>query len=199
MFTGIVETTGEITFKENSDACVELIIKPHLAFDDIAIGDSIAVNGVCLTVTKLTELQFSVTAVPETLAKTNIGLLKLGSLVNLERSMKLNSRIGGHYVQGHIDFSATILSVESDGGKAIIVTMNYLKEYGCYLVNKGYITLDGMSITLIEVDDDKFSVTFIPHTQDITIVSQYRVGTQVNVEVDIMGKYVEKILKARLA
>lgn len=194
MFGGIVEGTGVVVANLTKGECIELVIQPNHVFDDVAIGDSVSVNGVCLTLTSIRDQHFSVDVVPETLKKTNLSSLMMGDIVNLERSLKLQSRIGGHYVQGHVDFTAEILSVTQDGDDALLVEISYPKNFGNYLVNKGYVTLDGMSITLIEVKERSFTVTFIPHTQQVTIVKRYQPGTKVNVEVDILGKYVEKML-----
>lgn len=194
MFGGIVESTGLVVSKINKGNCLELTIQPGEQFDDVAIGDSVSVNGVCLTLTRISHDLFSVDVVPETLLKTNLGYLSAGAPVNLERSLQLHSRIGGHYVQGHVDFTATIRSIQPDGEKALIAELVYSPAFGNYLVNKGYVTLDGMSITIIEVKEDFFTVTFIPHTQAVTIVKHYQAGTRVNVEVDILGKYVEKMM-----
>ena len=195
MFGGIVEAAGTVISSHASGDCLALVIEPSIIFDDIAMGDSVSVNGVCLTLTNIIDQHFSVDVVPETLQKTNLNDLRAGDLVNLERSLKLQSRIGGHYVQGHVDFTAEILSIQQDGDQALIANISYPANFGHYLVNKGYVTLDGMSITIIEVAADWFSVTFIPHTQYVTNVKKYQQGTKINVEVDILGKYVEKILK----
>lgn len=193
MFTGIVETIGiiqDITFLTNN---IQFVISPKIPFHDVIIGDSIAVNGACLTVTQLTDNTFFVTAVPETLRVTNLNQLTQNSIVNLERSLKLNARLGGHYVQGHVDGTAEIIDLNIDDS-AWSVTFNFSPALAKYIVNKGYITIDGMSITIIDVTSDTFTVTFIPHTQQATIVHQYRLGSKVNIEVDIISKYVEKLL-----
>ena len=193
MFTGIVETIGiiqDITILTN---CIQFVISPQITFSDILVGDSIAVNGVCLTVTELTESSFFVTAVPETLRITNLNQLTKNNIVNLERSLTLSTRLGGHYVQGHVDSTAEIINLKADDS-AWLVTFNLPSTLTKYIVNKGYITIDGMSITVIDVTSDTFTVTFIPHTQQATIVHQYRLGSKVNIEVDIISKYVEKLL-----
>lgn len=197
MFSGIVETIGTISYLQLLRDCLLLTITPHIPFDDIKIGDSIAVNGTCLTVTHLDHHGFSVTVVPETLALTNLAQLKVGNIVNLERSLKVNSRMGGHYVQGHIDGMGKILNLTKISGQdAWLAKISLPEKLTQYVVNKGYITLDGMSITVIEAQSDWFTVTFIPHTQKITITEQYQVGSAINIEVDILGKYVEKLLRA---
>jgi riboflavin synthase len=193
MFGGIVETIGVITAEKFENGCKHFSIRPELIFDDLKLGDSVSVNGVCLTVTRLHDNSFDCSAVPETLALTNLGQLTKGSSVNLERSLKIDSRIGGHYVQGHVDGRGEIVKIEACGA-ASLVTIKVPLTLTKYIVKKGYITLDGMSITVVQVEEEQFSVTFIPHTQAVTIVKHYGIGTQLNVEVDILGKYAEKLL-----
>jgi len=197
MFSGIVETTGTIRMMQQTSESAVFHIESHTPFNDLHIGDSVAVNGVCLTITELLPMAFSVTAVPETLRLTNLGQLKEKSLVNLERSLLVGGRNGGHNVQGHVDGVATIAAIEADGKDAWLVTFRLAEDISKYVVNKGYITIDGMSITVIEAIDEFFTVTFIPHTREVTIANTYQLGTQVNIEVDILGKYIEKFLAAR--
>jgi len=196
MFTGIVETTGYITAIEMLNGCKNLSISPVMPFDDLTIGDSIAINGICLTVTHFTATSFYVTVVPETLRLTNLNDLTLNQTVNLERSLKLGSRMGGHSVQGHVDGIGEILEINRDNSDALLVKISLPEKLAKYVVNKGYITLDGMSITVIESTPHWFTVTFIPHTQDVTITKEYKVGSKINLEVDIIGKYIEKIVGA---
>jgi riboflavin synthase len=199
VFSGIVETIGIITDASFLKDCAQFIISPQTPFLDLAIGDSVSVNGVCLTVTHFTEHSFSVTAVPETLRLTNLGFLTKECIVNLERSLKLNARLGGHYVQGHVDGVGEIIELTTDGMSAGLVRMSLPIDLAKYVVKKGYITIDGMSITVVDVGEDWFTVTFIPHTQHATIVNQYRLGSKVNLEVDIISKYVEKLLGVKMA
>jgi riboflavin synthase len=194
MFGGIVETVGIVSFIKISPSHIDISITPQIEFSDINIGDSIAVNGVCLTVVTFVNNTFTATIVPETMRLTNLGNLEVGSKVNLERALPANGRVSGHYVQGHIDGCAEIIELQYDGSKALIVTFAIPPHLAKYLVNKGYITIDGMSITIIEATPSWFSVTFIPHTQAATTVHEYRLGSLVNLEVDILGKYVEKLL-----
>jgi riboflavin synthase len=194
MFSGIVETIGFIKQLVNLQDCLQLTISPQLSFTDLHIGDSVSVNGVCLTVTRFDATSFDVTIVPETLRLTNLGNLEINSLVNLERALPANGRFGGHYVQGHVDGIAEIIDLTIDGKQALLVTIKTTPALSKYIVNKGYITLDGMSITVIKAKADAFTVTFIPHTQAATIVQHYQIGTQINLEVDILAKYVEKLL-----
>lgn len=196
MFSGIVETIGHIIRAEMINGCQHFTIAPHLTFDDFTIGDSVSVNGVCLTVTSFTPTTFNVTAVPETLRVTNLGSLGINSIVNLERSLTLSSRIGGHYVQGHVDGTGQILEITNDHSNALLVKIGLPEKLAKFLVPKGYVTLDGMSITIIEAAPQWFTVTFIPHTQQVTHVSRYQVGDHINIEVDILGKYIEKLVGA---
>lgn len=196
MFSGIVEAIGSIIREVSLNGCKHFTISHSSDFSDLNIGDSIAVNGTCLTVTQFTPHTFDVTAVPETLRLTNLGLLKTGDMVNLERSLTVNSRIGGHQVQGHVEGTGQIMAMSKDNGDALLVKISLPASLAKYVIAKGYITLDGMSITVIESTPNWFTVTFIPHTQQVTIVKHYQLGDLINIEVDILGKYVEKLLGA---
>ncbi len=194
MFGGIVETVGLVKQAEDVQGNLQLTIAPKTPFTDGVIGESVAVNGVCLTVIAFTEQDFCVTAVPETLRLTNLSILQEGAHVNLERALRLSDRIGGHYVQGHVDCSVAIKDMTTVADNTLLVTFSYPAEYSNLLVKKGYITIDGMSITLVDVAIDTFTVTFIPHTRLATIVQYYQPRTQVNVEFDILGKYISNYL-----
>jgi riboflavin synthase len=196
MFSGIVEAIGTIIQLSINEGCKHFTIAPPFVLADLNVGDSISVNGVCLTVTAFTPSSFNVTAVPETLRLTNLDQLSEGSKVNLERAMQLNQRVGGHYVQGHVDGMGEILEITNDNSNALLVKISLPQQFAKYLVNKGYIAIDGMSITIITATTDWFTVTFIPHTQAVTVVSQYNKGTKVNLEVDMMSKQLEKLLGA---
>lgn len=196
MFSGIIETLGIIMHIENKQGCKYFTIKPAVNFTDFIIGESISVNGVCLTVTDFTYDFFTVSAVPETLRLTNLNQLDRNSAINLERALKLSDRLGGHFVQGHIDTMGEILELQHDDSNALLVKISITPLLAKYVINKGFITIDGMSITVIESTPEWFSVTFIPHTQDVTIIKQYQKGSFVNIEVDMMGKYIEKLLGA---
>lgn len=197
MFSGIVECLGKVISLTLDHGCKHFVIAPETTFNDIIIGDSIAVNGVCLTVTACDQHTFSATAVPETLRLTNLDKLVVNDPVNLERSLPMSARIGGHYVQGHVDGMGQILEIEHDHSEALLVKISAPRELTKYMVNKGYVGLDGMSITIIQATDDWFTVTFIPHTQAITIVKQYQVGSWINIETDMMAKQIEKLLGAK--
>ncbi len=197
MFSGIVETLGTITHLQKMNELLNVTIQPHINFDDVSVGDSISVNGTCLTVTKNTETFFVATIVPETLKLTNLGFLTTHEFVNLERSLKVSARNGGHNVQGHVDSTGEIVSIDYEGKESLLVQIKVLPYLTKYIVKKGFITLDGMSLTIIDVGTDWFTVTLIPHTQKITVAKNYKLGTLVNLEVDILGKYIEKFVEAQ--
>lgn len=191
MFTGIVEEVGSVKAVEEG----RLVIGASEVLLDVNIGDSIAVNGACLTVTTYDESGFSVDVVPETLRRTNLGELASGSPVNLERSMPAYGRFGGHMVQGHIDGTAVIRSIKPEKD-ALMVIFDAPPSIMRYLVEKGFIAVDGASLTIVNCDNFSFSVTIIPHTQENTVFKSKRVGDSVNLEVDIMAKYVERLTMA---
>jgi riboflavin synthase len=197
MFNGIVETIALINSIQDINGCREIVLTPHLDFNDLNTNDSLSVNGVCLTITTIINNQITVTVVPETLRVTNLKWLAAGSKVNVERSLLPHTRIDGHYVQGHVDGLGEIKSIKKDGD-ALLLTVGIDSNLAKYIVNKAYICIDGMSITVINCESEYFTVTLIPHTQKITIIDTYQVGTFVNIEVDILSKYIEKILEARL-
>lgn len=194
MFNGIVETVGTLESLQAIDQCLQLTIAPAEVFDDLRLGDSVAVNGVCLTITHLTEKNFNVTVVPETLRVTHLSMLTQQQLVNLERSMPFNHRVSGHFLQGHVDTTGEIIELDQAHNGVAIVKIRVPISLTRYIVNKGYIALDGMSITVIEAREDWFTVTLIPHTQQVTIAKQYTIGSLVNIEVDILAKYLEKLM-----
>lgn len=198
MFNGIVETTAIVLVIENDGDCKKLILSPHLPFSDLQLGESIAVNGVCLTVTHFDSRTFTVTVVPETLKLTNLDKIKIKDEVNIERSLQTNARISGHYVQGHVDNMGTLLELEkvTSTSPALLAKISLPPELAKYVVKKGYIALDGMSITVIDVGPNYFTVTFIPHTQAVTIINTYKIGQSINIEVDMMSKYIEKLMGA---
>ena len=194
MFTGIIETTGRITHIQPISEGVRLTIACNLR--DYQIGESIAVNGICLTVTSSKTGEFTADASSETLSRTNLGALTTGSLVNLERALRLGDRLGGHWVLGHIDGTGKIIRIDNHGAaKAISVetSSDLLK----YIVEKGSITLDGASLTINRVTDKSFDVMLIPHTQATLFEGFAQVGRIINIEVDILGKYVEKLLACK--
>lgn len=195
LFTGIVEKIGKI--KEiNSQDTGEYLIKiecRNLKPEKFTIGDSISVNGICLTVVKKTKTYFETLASRETLNKTNLSTLDHGSHVNLERAMKANSRFGGHIVSGHIDLTASVSSIKNSG-KSYEYWFKIKKKFNKYIISKGSIAIDGISLTVNEVRDDKFSVNIIPHTSNNTTSNFWKIGSKVNLEFDMIAKYVEKMV-----
>lgn len=196
MFVGIVEEIGLVKHVEHRPDKSTLIIQSQKCLEDVSIGDSISVNGVCLTICQFSTNGFVVEAMPETLRLTTLGTLTVGCLVNLERAMTSTTRVGGHFVQGHVDGTTTIERIEQDGC-ALKVWLKKLDAYTDCFIAKGYICLDGMSLTLVDVEADNFSICFIPHTQASTIVQNYQVGTKVNLEMDHITKTISIILKQR--
>ncbi len=196
MFTGIVEEMGGITVLNKSLSGVKLTILASTVMSDLKIGDSVSVNGICLTVVSRSERDFSVEVSPETLSVTTLGSFAVGMPVNLERAMKLNERIGGHLVAGHVDGVGIIRSRQQDNN-AIVFTIGAPSEILRYCVAKGSITVDGISLTVNAVNDSGFSVAIIPHTAKVTILGLKQVNDNVNLESDLIGKYVERLLQER--
>jgi len=193
MFTGIVEEQGIIvTAHTGHDRDNTLLIQANAVLQGTRIGDSICVAGVCLTVTEHTDNQFLVGLSPETLRCTNLGTLRNGDPVNLERALTYGGRMGGHYVQGHIDGIAHITAIRHEG-ESKFITITPPRDLLKYIVMKGYIAIDGVSLTIAALDDTSFGIAMIAHTQAVVTMGQQVVGTPVNIEVDIMAKYVERI------
>ena len=188
MFTGIVEEVGEVVRKTETS----LAIRASAALDDLAVSDSVSVNGACLTVTEREGGVFSVDTVPETLRRTNLGALHPGAPVNLERSMRADGRFGGHIVQGHVDAAGAVVSIEPDG-ESRVFTFEAPPSVMRYVVEKGFIAVDGASLTVVSCDCRAFSVAIIPYTWDNTVLGSRKVGDAVNLEADIMAKYVERL------
>lgn len=194
MFTGIIEEIGTLDGIQKSPNVFSLTFKCKLILDDLKLGDSVAVNGVCLTVSSFGNSRFSADVMPETLSRSNLGALRSGDFVNLERAMPLNGRFGGHIVSGHIDGTGTIVAVKEDIN-AIWYTINAPEKINSYIVEKGSITIDGISLTVASLSATGFKVSVIPHTQKITTLSKKHIGSTVNLENDIVGKYIEKFVK----
>ena len=193
MFTGIIEEIGTIKNINTNGVSAQLNIASNIVLEGTKIGDSIAVNGVCLTVTSLTSNSFTADIMAETLRRSNLGNLVPQSKVNLERAMIANGRFGGHIVSGHIDGIGTIIETKPEGN-AIWVKIKTSNEILKYIIQKGSITIDGISLTVAKITDQDFSVSIIPHTAENTTLLQKKVGEVVNLENDIVGKYVEKLL-----
>ena len=193
MFTGIIEEIGKVERIQKDSRNCKLSIKASKILTDIHLGDSIAVNGICLTVTHLNHQAFTVDVMNETWSRTALTLLKHGSEVNLERALSVNGRLGGHVVTGHIDGTGKISSIKKDDN-AVWYQINTQKEILDLIVEKGSITIDGISLTVAKVSKVNFSVSVIPHTLEQTILKSKQVGSTVNLENDILGKYVQKLM-----
>lgn len=196
MFTGIVEEMGAVTACERSLAGTKLTVMASAVLSDLAIGHSISVNGVCLTAVACSDRDFSVEISPESLSVTTLGQLVPGAPVNLERAMKLTERIGGHLVSGHVDGIGTIRSRQPTGN-AVVLAIEAPEAVLRYCITKGSITVDGISLTINEVAPHTFSVAIIPHTAKVTTLGLKQVGDTVNLESDLIGKYVERLLQER--
>jgi riboflavin synthase len=192
MFTGIVEEVGEIAVAGH-----RMRIQCRLVLEDIREGASIAVNGVCLTAVDIQPDGFWCDLSPETVARTNLGALREGSLVNLERPAAVGDRLSGHIVQGHVDGTAEFLALDPlpDGNWWLKVRIP--RDLDRYLIHKGSITLDGVSLTVASIERDVAGIAIIPHTYENTVMRSYGPGTSINVEVDLIGKYVEKLMIPR--
>jgi len=196
MFTGIIEEMGVVTLLDKTLAGTRMTILASTVVGDLKIGDSVSVDGVCLTAVATSERDFSVEISPETLSITTLGRLNSGMPVNLERAMRLNERIGGHLVAGHADGVGTIRGRHQEVN-AIIFTIEAPQQILRYCVVKGSVTVDGISLTVNEVSDKGFSVTIIPHTAKVTTLGLKQVNDSVNLESDLIGKYVERLLQER--
>lgn len=193
MFTGIVEEIGTITAIQRGASSCKLTIQAKIIFLDLKLGDSVATNGVCLTVTGIHANRFTADVMSETLNRSSLGSLSIGSKVNLERAMSADGRLGGHIVSGHIDGTGVIREIKSDDN-AVWYTIQTNSKIMSYVIEKGSITIDGISLTVAKLGEDWFSVSIIPHTAKETILSLKRIGDIVNLENDVIGKYVEKLL-----
>jgi riboflavin synthase len=189
MFTGIIEELGAVEAVRADGFSV----RASKVLADAKQGDSICINGVCLTVTGLGDGAFSVDTVPETQRRTNLGELQPGDAVNLERALRPNDRMGGHFVQGHVEGTGRVEAVTEDG-PALMIRFSTAPELLRYIVTKGFIAIDGTSLTVVDRDETGFSVTIIPLTQEWTTLGRRRAGDRVNLETDILAKYVEQLL-----
>jgi riboflavin synthase len=188
MFTGVTEELGKVSQVYPN----KLVVNARKVLEGTRIGDSISLNGACLTVVALATDNFTVGVVPETLRRTNLGLLKPGDVVNLERPLALGGRLGGHLVQGHVDECGKVVSLRNEGD-AVVMRFEAPPGVMRYVVAKGFIAIDGISLTVVERNTDSFTVSVIPHTRQNTILGKRRVGDTVNLEVDIIAKYVEAL------
>jgi riboflavin synthase len=197
MFTGLVREVGEVVWLRRSGQAVQLLIKGPRTASRVRIGESVAVNGCCLTVTAQRDGQCMFDLLEESLERTNFGRVKPGTAVNLERALRVEGRLGGHFVQGHVDCTAEVLAIE-EKGPDLRLDIALPVEFARYVAYKGSVAINGVSLTVAEVGPTSFSVWIIPHTLDNTNLGDLEVGDLVNLEFDILAKYVERLLEARL-
>ena len=197
MFTGIIEGVGRLLGKRAIGGGIAFDLEAGFALDDPHEGESIAINGVCLTAYNISGRRFSADVSPETLARTRLGALNTGDIVNMERALRLSDRLGGHIVSGHVDCVA-VVSSRKPVGDYTIFTFSLPKEQSRYIVDKGSIAVDGISLTVNSCSAGRFSVSIIPHTVKMTTLGALQVGHRVNIEVDIIGKYVERLLAPQI-
>jgi riboflavin synthase len=196
MFTGLVEEKGTLKEKKTAGDGFLLTIGASKVMSDLEIGSSISVNGCCLTVVKKDAGSFTVDTIEETLKKTNLGKLSIGDNVNLERSLKADARLGGHFVLGHVDTTGTVKEVQ-ELSNSHFVTITFPESFKRYLIYVGSVAIDGVSMTVAQLKENSFSVGIIPHTWEETIFSSKKEGDTVNLEFDVLGKYVERIMQGK--
>jgi len=196
MFTGLVREVGEVAWLRRSGPSVQLLVKGPRTARRVRIGESVAVNGCCLTVTTQRGDQCMFDLLEESLERTNFGRLKPGSPVNLERALRVDGRLGGHFVQGHVDCASPVLAVE-EKGQDLRLEIAMPADFARYVAFKGSVAINGVSLTVAALDAKSFSVWIIPHTLDHTNLGDLEVGDLVNLEFDILAKYVERLLEAR--
>ena len=197
MFTGIIQSIGSIGSIEHKGGDISLVINAgELNLDDCTRGDSIAVNGVCLTTVSYSSGQFVADVSSETLNITNLGELKQGSSVNLEKALTLNTALGGHLVSGHVDGLASVVDLHEEA-RSIQYTFELAPGLQHYIAEKGSVTIDGTSLTVNRIERNRFDVNIVPHTLENTIFQYYRPGTRVNIEVDIVARYLERLIEGK--
>ena len=194
MFTGLIQDVGRLEWVEKHQGGASLKISTTLSTSDWELGESVAVQGACLTVTKLEGSLFSVDCSPETMRRTTLGRLRVGAWLHLERALQLSDRLGGHLVSGHIDGVGIIRSMKNEGNSRII-DVETSSELMRYMIEKGSICVDGVSLTLNTLSDSLFSLAIIPHTVEKTGLNRYKVGDEVNLEVDMVAKYIERFVQ----
>ncbi len=194
MFTGIIEGLGEIKQISPFGKGIRIAVKPNFLLKNPELGESISVNGVCLTATTIDEHSFTADVSPETLSRTTLGTLRVGEKVNLERALCLGARLGGHLVSGHID-CVGLIKEKRDLGDFFLFRVEIPKKFSKYVIEKGSIAIDGISLTVNQCNLDEFSVAVIPHTASITTMGFRSAGDKVNIEFDVIGKYIEKLLQ----
>jgi len=198
MFTGLIREVGEVGWLRRTDQTVQLMVKAPKTAARVDRGDSVAVNGCCLTVAAHRDKQLMFDLLEESLARTNLGGVKPGDPVNLERALRVDGRLGGHFVQGHVDCTSQILSV-SEHGPDLRLEIALPPKFARYAAFKGSIAVNGVSLTIAELGPESFVVWIIPHTQDDTNLGDLRDGDEVNLEFDVLAKYVERLIEARPA
>jgi riboflavin synthase len=196
MFTGLIEEIGEIYNISSIGGGYKISVKSSYIINDLAIDDSVSINGACQTVVQVKNNLFEVEAVEETLRKTTLGGFRNGKKVNLERALTLNKRLGGHIVLGHVDCVGTVQSIQPER-TGILIKIKYPKEFSKYVISSGSICMDGVSLTTARTDNDWFLVSIIPHTWNKTTLNLLKTGDQVNLEFDVLGKYIEKLINNR--
>jgi len=196
MFTGLVEEKGKLNQKIKTGDGYQLVIESVKIIEDLGIGSSISVNGCCLTVVKKDGNTFSVDTIEETLKKTNLGSLEVGDKVNLERPLKADARLGGHFVLGHVDTKGQVVEIK-ELSNSHLITIAYPEDFKKYLIIVGSVSIDGVSMTVAQLEGNTFSVGVIPFTWQETIFSSKKAGDTVNLEFDVLGKYVERILATK--
>ena len=194
MFTGLVEGTGRVIKVEFRGKDMLLSIEAGFELDGLAKGESVSVDGVCLTVVSWNERTFTAEVSQETLSRTTISRLRLGDQVNLERALRLGDRLGGHLVNGHVDGKARVI-LRKKRGDSIVFAFEVAPELARYLIEKGSVAVDGVSLTINRCDEKSFEVNLVPHSARVTNLGNLKVGDQVNLEVDVIGKYVEKFVR----
>lgn len=195
MFTGIIESMATVKYLEKEQDNLHITVESNIT-NELKIDQSIAHNGVCLTVVNIEGNLYTVTAINETLEKSNLGQLKIGDKINLERAMILGARLDGHIVQGHVDQKAKCISVTEENGSWFF-TFEYKDIYDNVTIEKGSITINGVSLTVVDSKDNQFSVAIIPYTYENTNFQDFKIGTEVNLEFDVIGKYVTRLLEKR--
>ena len=196
MFTGLVEEKGILKEKIPTGDGFQFVIEAKIVMSDLQIGSSVAVNGCCLTVVKIDGNTFAVDTIEETLNKTNLGVLKQGMNVNLERPLAAEARLGGHFVLGHIDTTGKVEDIK-ELSNSHWLTISFAEKFKQYLIYVGSVAIDGVSMTVAELKDKSFSVGIIPHTWKETIFADKKIGDTVNLEFDVLGKYVERIMESK--
>lgn len=194
MFTGIVRELGRVAAVDGSADGVRLVVDAPATAAGVGVGDSVAINGVCLTVTQATDGTLAFDAVPETLARSSLGRLTRGDSVNLEPALRAGDPLGGHYVQGHVDGVASVRSSEPEGD-GMRIWFDLPRELHAYLVEKGSVAVEGVSLTVAALDGEGFAVALVPHTLAATTLGRRAAGDAVNVEVDVLAKYVERLVR----